>query len=255
VRVVELTDGFAVCADSTQPSTINAVRDLVGQVPLIVADPPYGNVLRSAWDRVDGPDREFASWMVGWTRSWAEACLVDGGAFYVWGGVGKPGFRPFLRYLVDVEDAGRLELANLITWAKKRAYGVQNNYLWTREECAYLVKGNAKKPRKFQVPLLEAKRGYSGFKAQYPAKSEHYRRTNVWSDITEMMQGKVHPAQKAQRVIEVPIEVHTTPGEYVVDPFAGSGTTALAARRLGRRFVVIESDELTFGTMLKRLAV
>jgi DNA modification methylase len=119
-----------------------------------------------------------------------------------------------------------------------------------------LIKGDdIKKPRRFNVPLLEEKRGYAGFNKKYPAKSEFYRRTNVWTDITEIMQGKVHDAQKQQRVIEIPIEVHTQPGEFVIDPFAGSGTTALAAAKLGRRFVVIEKDEKIFEDMLTRLRV
>ncbi len=230
------------------------VRQLIGDVPLIIADPPYGNIVSEKWDRVDATDDDFCNWMVAWTSNWADKCLLPGGAFYVWGGVGKPGFRPFLKYLCDIERSGsKLELANLITWSKKRAYGVQNNYLWTREECAYFVNGNAKKPRTFHVPLLDTKRGYAGYNKKYPAKSEFYRRTNVWTDINELFRGKVHPTQKAQRVIEVPIEVHTDPGECVIDPFAGSGTTAMACRKLGRRFVVIENDEKIFDGMVERL--
>lgn len=248
-------DGYAVCADSTQPGTILQVRQLVGDVPLIIADPPYGRIVSEKWDNVKISAEEFSGWMASWTRHWAEKCLLPGAAFYVWGGIGKPRFRPFLRYLYNVEETTDLQLANLITWSKKRAYGVQNNYLWTREECAYFVNGDAKKPRKFNVPLLDQVRGYAGYNKKYPAKSDRYRRTNVWSDVTEIMRGKLHPTQKAQRVIEVPIEVHTNPGEWVIDPFAGAGTTAMACRKLGRKFVVIEQDEKCFEDMVARLRV
>lgn len=271
MRIEELAGGYALCADSTHEVTFDAVLRLVGKVPLIIADPPYGNVLREDWDRTDMSADEFATWMLHWTHGWSQL-LLEGAAFYVWGGTGHPGFRPFLRYILKVEEhfddpawslnqhrrefALGLKLANLITWSKKRGYGVKHNYLFTREELAYFTKGDdIKKPRCFNVPLLETKRGYPGFNARYPAKSEFYRRTNVWSDVTEVMRGKVHPAQKAQRVVEVPIEVHTQPGEWVIDPFAGSGTTALAARELDRRFVVIEKDEAEFERMLARLRV
>ena len=257
MRIEKVGDGYAICADATIPGVRSSVRELTGNVPLIIGDPPYGNVLTSAWDKTKMSDVEFAKWMFDWTRVWSDI-LLPNAAFYVWGGIGIPKFRPFFRYLADIENqpGTGLLIGNLITWKKCRAYGVSHNYLFTREELVYLIKGDdIKKPRRFNVPLLEEKRGYAGFNKKYPAKSEFYRRTNVWTDITEIMQGKVHDAQKQQRVIEIPIEVHTQPGEFVIDPFAGSGTTALAAAKLGRRFVVIEKDEKIFEDMLTRLRV
>jgi site-specific DNA-methyltransferase (adenine-specific) len=255
VKIEKLEGGYAICADSTQVETMRQVHQFTGDVPLIVADPPYGNILPALWDRFSDDEERFTQWMLDWTLTWSQT-LHPNAAFYVWGGIGVPGFRPFFRYLSKVEHDTDLKIANLITWKKKRAYGIQHNYLFTREECVYLFKGdNIKKPRCFNVPLLEERRGYAGYNAKYPAKSEFYRRTNVWTDVTEVLRGKVHSAQKAQRVIEVPIEVHTRVGEWVVDPFAGSGTTALAARRLGRNFVVIEKDKHLFAEMVDRLRV
>jgi DNA modification methylase len=173
---------------------------------------------------------------------------------YVWGGIGKPHFRPFYRYLADVENRTKWQLANHITWSKKRAYGVSHNYLFTREECAYLTLGDIKKPRMFNIPLLDEKRGYAGYNNKYPAKSEFLRRTNVWRDITEIMQGKVHVCQKPEKLAEIMIATHTTDGEWVLDPFAGSGSTGLAARRMGRRFVLVEQDERAVNVILDRMA-
>lgn len=255
MKSVEFSDGIAVNGDCCDLAVYDAVKNYLsdkgGEIQLICTDPPYGNIVKVKWDKYDGLDTEFVKWMSNWTRTWNDL-LVKGGAFYVWGGLGRPGFRPFFKYLIDVETEN-FQLANLITWGKKRAYGVQNNYLYTREELAYFVKGNAKRPRKFNVPLLDNKRGYAGYNKEYPAKSEFYRRTNVWSDVTEIFRGKVEPTQKPQRVIEIPIEIHTDPGEFVLDMFAGSGTTAQAARSLGRRFVVIEKDEKTFDSLVSRL--
>ena len=162
--------------------------------------------------------------------------------------------------------------------------------------------GDVRKPRRFEIPLLEQKRGYEGYDKDHPAKSEFFRRTNVWTDvesdlsdleammekavdpsaselgrsvagmeacarllalknvrgdvwddITEILRGKVHEAQKPRRLMEIPIEVHTNPDEVVFDPFVGSGTTAHAARHLGRRFVVVERDEGIFDKMVASL--
>lgn len=251
--IEKIGNGYAICADASLIETTLQVQQFTGPIPLIVADPPYGNVLPAHWDISLEPDTCFTQWMIYWTSLWQRTMLPNA-AFYVWGGIGLPKFRPFFRYLVKVEEETPLRLANLITWKKRRAYGVKHNYLFTREECAYLINGDdIKKPRCFNIPLLDEKRGYAGYNKKYPAKSDQYRRTNVWTDVTEVMRGKVHDAQKAQRVIEVPIEVHTQPGEWVVDPFAGSGTLAIATMKLGRRFVVIEKDEQIFATMVKRI--
>jgi site-specific DNA-methyltransferase (adenine-specific) len=254
MKKVEFKDGLAINGDSTSQEVVDEVKSYLGNdtcVPLIATDPPYGNIVMEHWDRTKMSDDEYADYMIQWTRLWSQV-LVQGGAFYVWGGIGLPNFRPFIKYLTRVED-DNFKMSNLITWSKKRAYGVQNNYLFTREELAYFTKGNPKKPYKFNIPLLETKRGYAGYNKEYPAKSEFFRRTNVWMDINEIFKGKLHPTQKPSRVVEIPIEVHTDPGEYVIDPFAGSGATAFAARKLGRKFIVVEKDEEIFAKIIDKL--
>jgi DNA modification methylase len=256
--IVRFENGVAVRGEFPGDEVRRALAD-VGQLPLTIADPPYGNILKVGWDRAPRwDDALFCDWMIGWTRVIAELSL-PGSALYVFGGVGrpaengKPPFRPFLRYLVEVELRTSYVLSTPITWKKKRAYGIQWGYLFTREEIAYLVLGDRKKPRKFTVPLLDTKRGYAGYDKRYPGKSEFLRRTSVWDDVTEILRGKMHEAQKPERLMEIPIETHTDPGEWVLDPFAGSGTTAMAARKLGRRFVVVERDEGEFDKMVSRI--
>ncbi len=238
--------------DATSPATVAGVVEMIGRVPLIVADPPYGRIVNATWDNPDLNEKAFTDWMLRWTLAWSEA-LLDGGAFYIWGGVGRPLFRPFLRFLADVEPQTGLSLANVITWSKKRAYGVSHNYLFTREECAYLIKGDPKKPRTFNIPLTENLRGYAGFDPDHPAKSEFLRRTNVWHE-SEIFRGKLHECQKADRVSEIPIETNTNAGDVVIDLFAGSGSTSAAARKLGRYSIAIENDPASLEILCNRLA-
>lgn len=253
MKIEHFEDGAVICGDCTTQEVYDAAFDITGLVPLIMTDPPYGNIVNEKWDKTKLTDDQFAKWMLDWTKLWVNA-LHPNAAFYVWGGLGLVGFRPFIKYLSKVEDLDGINIANLITWSKKRAYGIQHNYLFTREECVYLFKGpNIKKPRCFNVPLLDVKRGYAGYNKKYPAKSEYKRRTNVWTDITEIMRGKAHETQKAQRLYEVAIEVHTQKDEYVVDMFGGAGTCAHAARKLGRKFLVIERDADIFDDIVKSL--
>lgn len=260
---VKFEDGIAIHGEFPDADVLAAIFECSGKLPLVIGDPPYGNIVKCNWDKFKFADEAMCGWMIEWTKE-IEKISLPGAALYVWGGVGlpkqntgtnkeTPPFRPFFRYLVEVERQTNYQLSTPITWKKKRAYGIQWGYLFTREEVAYLVNGDFKKPRKFTVPLLETKRGYVGYDKNYPAKSEFFRRTNVWDDVTEIMRGKTHEAQKPRKLMEVPIEVHTEPWEYVLDPFAGSGTTAHAARALGRRFVVVERDKVEFEKLVASL--
>lgn len=253
LEYTEFSDGLVICGTFPDSQVLQAIETVCAAFPLVIADPPYGNIVDKDWDTVGADDAAFAAWMLDWTKK-LEALSLPGAALYVWGGIGKPLFRPFYRYLVQVELETSYRLANHITWSKKRAYGVQHNYLFTREELAYFVLGDdIKKPRCFRVPLLSEKRGYSGYDKKHPAKSEYLRRTNVWTDITEIFRGKVHINQKPTRLMEIPIEIHTESGDWVLDPFAGSGTTALAARALGRKFVLVEQDLVEYQKICKKL--
>lgn len=253
MKIEVFNDGVAICGDCTKQDVLDVVKDkLGGAAHLIATDPPYGNIIDEDWDKWGNGQKTFVDWMIDWTQKYADF-LVDGGAMYVWGGYGVPGFRPFFEYASRVEMSTNLRMSNYVTWSKKRAYGLSYNYLSTREELLFMVKGNPKKPAVFNVPYLETKRGYAGYNAKYPAKSEFYRRTNVWTDVTEIFSGKVHPTQKPLRVVEIPIESSTNVGHWVVDPFAGSMTTAFAARRLERNWICIERDEETFDSAVAAL--
>ena len=58
-----------------------------------------------------------------------------------------------------------------------------------------------------------------------------------------MAENTAHPAQKPEKLIAKLILASSNEGDLVFDPFAGSGTTCVAARKLGRRFIGIEKDE------------
>lgn len=65
---------------------------------------------------------------------------------------------------------------------------------------------------------------------------------------------KLHPTQKPVALLEWLIATYTNPGDTVLDPVMGSGTTAVACARLGRHFVGIEKDATYFEVASKRIA-
>lgn len=256
--VYEFQDGFVINGDSLSEEVIEEIKKILSNVPtkkcsLITTDPPYGKIVSDEWDNPNLSQEEFASWLIKILNTY-DPLLNNGAAFYMWGGIGIPEYRPFLEFLSRLENESNFEVANLITWAKKRAYGTSNNYLFTREECAYLVKGDAKHPKKFKIPLLDTLRGYEGFNKKYPAKSPYLRRTNVWTDINELFSGKIHPTEKPPVLYEKMIEVHTKPGEYVIDMFAGSGACGVACKNLNRKFILVEKDKEYVRKIVERLS-
>lgn len=252
MQVEYVEGGVIILGSFPDPEVLQVIKETAGLLPLIIADPPYGNIVSNAWDRVPADAPAFVRWMNGWTQQCYDLSL-PGAALYIWGGIGIPRFRPFYLYAAGIEHETRYTISNHITWSKKRAYGVQHNYLFTREELLYLVKGDPRRPRVFNVPLLEEKRGYAGYNAKYPAKSDFKRRTNVWTDVTEIFKGKVHIAQKPDRLHEIIIETSSVAGDWVLDPFAGSGTTGRAARKTKRKFILVENDPKSFQLCLDSL--
>jgi site-specific DNA-methyltransferase (adenine-specific) len=64
---------------------------------------------------------------------------------------------------------------------------------------------------------------------------------------------KHHPTQKSIHILKPLIEAFTAPGQVVLDPFAGSGSTCVAAKRTGREYIGIELDPAHHATARKRL--
>ena len=71
--------------------------------------------------------------------------------------------------------------------------------------------------------------------------------SNIWTDISvpfwSMPENTDHPTQKPEKLLAKIILASTDPGDLILDPFAGSGTTAVVSKKLGRRCISIESDE------------
>ena len=76
--------------------------------------------------------------------------------------------------------------------------------------------------------------------------------SSVWQIPPAVSQG--HPTTKPEELLRRIIEATSNPGDVVLDPFLGSGTTALVARQLGRRFIGIEREAKYCQTARQRLA-
>ena len=160
-----------------------------------------------------------------------------------------------------------LDVRNRITWEREKGRGAKANWKNNTEDIWFCTLGNN---YTFNVDAVKIKRRVVApyrHKDGRPKDWEesidgNYRLTypsNMWSDITipfwSMPENTDHPTQKSEKLIAKLILASSHPGDFVFDPFLGSGTTAVVARKLGRRYCGIELNREYCCWSLKRLAM
>jgi modification methylase len=213
-------------------------------VDLVFADPPYnlqlgGDLLRPNNTRVDGVDQawdQFASFKAydGFTRAWlgeVRRILKPDGAVWVIGS-----YHNVFRLGTALQDLG-FWLLNDVVWLKtnpmpnfrgKRFTNAHETLIWAARE-------------KTSRPTFT----YDGLKAS----NDDVQMRSDWlipicSGPERLKQNgrKAHPTQKPEALLHRIILATTRPGDLILDPFFGTGTTGAAAKRLGRDYLGIERD-------------
>src|ERR1700759_172582 len=217
-----------------------------GSVDLVFADPPYnlqlgGDLLRPDNSKVDAVDDDwdqFESFEAydAFTRAWLKEChrvLKDNGAIWVIGS-----YHNIFRVGAALQDLG-FWILNDIVWRKSNP---MPNFKGTRFTNAHETLIWAAKSR-------GGKRYTFNYDAMKMANDELQMRSD-WSlplctgeeRLKDEAGLKAHPTQKPEALLHRVILSSTRPGDVILDPFFGTGTTGAAARRLGRRYVGIERD-------------
>jgi site-specific DNA-methyltransferase (adenine-specific)/adenine-specific DNA-methyltransferase len=78
-------------------------------------------------------------------------------------------------------------------------------------------------------------------------------RDTIWDDITASAFTTGYPTEKSEEMLAITLRASSTPGDLVLDIFAGSGTTQAVAEKLGRRWIGVDCGKLAVYTMQKRL--
>ena len=92
---------------------------------------------------------------------------------------------------------------------------------------------------------------YGTFAGKKDARLPELRVPSSWQKFNTEV--GLHPTQKPVALFEYLVKTYTNPGDVVLDPCMGSGTTGVAAKRLGRAFVGIEKDESYFEIASRRI--
>ena len=229
-----------------------------GSVDLVFADPPYnlqlgGELLRPDNSKVDAVDDDwdrFDSFEAydAFTRAWLKECrrvLKDDGALWVIGS-----YHNIFRVGTALQDLG-FWLLNDIVWRKSNP---MPNFKGTRFTNAHETLIWAAKSR-------GARRYTFNYDAMKMANDELQMRSD-WTlplctgeeRLKDANGAKAHPTQKPEALLHRVILASSRPGDVILDPFFGTGTTGAAAKRLGRRFIGIEREAEYLALARERIA-
>ena len=223
-------------------------------VNLIVTSPPYPRVGLEYGDQWS--DAEWLDLMRSFLGGAARVLASNGSLWLNLGhGIGKDGSRIPLAYLVFplLRELG-LHLRQEVIWRKQFRGTRSNRLLTTRtERWLWLVKD----PSSYTFNLDAIRRPVSENLTQSEANNPLGANPgDVWefnSVVGSAKDRPDHPCPFPLPMIERVILGWSNPGDVVLDPFAGSGTTALAAMRLGRRSISMESNASYVGVAANRL--
>jgi site-specific DNA-methyltransferase (adenine-specific) len=144
---------------------------------------------------------------------------------------------------------------NRITWERDKGRGSQSNWKNTSEDiwfCTvserYTFNAQAvQQRRRVLAPYRDNKRQPKDWQTTQAGNFRDTSPSNLWTDITipfwSMAENTTHPTQKSEKLIAKLVLASTQPHDFVFDPFLGSGTTSVVAKKLGRRYLGIDLDE------------
>ena len=231
--------------------------DIMAQLPeesvdMVFADPPYNlsnggitchagrmvSVDKGQWDRSSGPaqDHEF-------TLRWLSACrrvIKDDGSIWVSGtmhNIYSVGFA--------LQELG-FKLLNDITWFKPNASpNLSCRYFTHSHETLIWAARSPESRHVFNYDTMREMAGGKQMRSYWRDIPTDPEPPDVWVEGTPRREEKTHgkhPTQKPVALLSRVILSSTHEGDTVLDPFAGSSTTGVAAIRHGRAFIGIESE-------------
>jgi site-specific DNA-methyltransferase (adenine-specific) len=214
-------------------------------VDLVFADPPY-NIKKAEWDTFDS-QQAYVDWSMQWIEQ-AGRVLKPTGTLYICG---------FSEILADLKlPASRFfQGCRWIVWHYKNKANLGAD--WGRSHESIL---HFRKTRDFTFNVDDIRIPYGNHTMKYPehpqAETSQYggsrNKDRLWQphpkgakprDVIEipttsngMHEKTPHPTQKPEELLRKIILASSSPGDLVIDPFLGSGTTVVAAEQLGRKW-------------------
>jgi len=227
-------------------------------VDLLIVDPPYN--LDKSFNNSTFKSRSaehYAEWVDSWLQPLCRV-LKPSASIYVccdW------------RCSSAVQQVGEryFTVQNRITWEREKGRGALRNWKNCSEDIWFFT---ASRDYTFNVDAVKLKRRVIAPYTTEDGKPKDWDKTdnggfrlthpsNLWTDISvpfwSMPENTDHPTQKPEKLIAKLILASSNPGDVILDPFLGSGTTSVVAKKLARSYVGIEIDEMYCCLAEKRL--
>lgn len=231
-----LGDTFAVCPLLPKES-----------VDLIIADPPYN--LTKSFNGSKFTKKKAADYEE-YTHQWLSMVyplLKPTGSIYVccdWE----------TSLIIGKVLGDYFKIRNRITWQREKGRGANANWKNGLEDIWYATKSDTYtfnlEAVKIRKKVIAPYRVDGKPKDWQETAKGNYRDTcpsNFWDDITipfwSMPENTAHPTQKSEKLIAKIMLASSNPGDIIFDPFLGSGTSSVVAKKLNRRYLGIEIDE------------
>lgn len=228
----------------------------------VIADPPYFNVLDEEWDTQWKNPVDYVAWSERWVVG-AMRTLKEDGLCFVFGQVGKRE-HTFLHLMSKLTTSHQFH--DLVIWDRVIGYNERRDSFTPQYEMALVLrKGDSVKFNKDAVRVPYDSKTIETYLKDKRYKDMNARRahleagkfsTNIISVPSLKGASKEkcgHPSQKPERLIANLVLCSTDPGDFVLDPFLGSGTTAVVAQRSGRCWTGIERSPEFVAMAKKRL--
>jgi site-specific DNA-methyltransferase (adenine-specific) len=229
-------------------------------VDLLFIDPPYN--LTKSFNGGTFKERsvdEYKAWFESWFPKLLKI-LKPTASIYICGDWRSSSATQLIaeKYLI---------VRNRITWEREKGRGARANRKNCSEDIWFCTVSDryffdvdaVKLKRRVIAPYTDSEGNPKGWNK---TENGNYRLThpsNIWTDMTvpfwSMPENTDHPTQKPEKLLAKIILASSRPNDLVFDPFLGSGTTSVVAKKLGRRFVGVELDTTYCCLAEKRLAM
>lgn len=214
---------------------------------LMIADPPYNltkNFGENSFRQISADDYEI--WLDSWLKETVRL-LKPNASVYICGD---------WRSSSAIQHVGTkyFTLRNRITWEREKGRGAAKNWKSASEDIWFFTISddyvfnaeNVRLKRRVLAPYTENGQAKDWEKSA----AGNFRLTsasNLWTDLTvpfwSMPENTSHPTQKPEKLVAKIILASSNENDLILDPFTGSGTSAVVAKKLNRYFVGIERDE------------
>ncbi|MDQ6786928.1 MAG: site-specific DNA-methyltransferase [Acidobacteriota bacterium] len=214
---------------------------------LLFTDPPYNLTKNFGLEKFRQTSlEEYETWLDSWLNQTVRL-LKPSASVYICGD---------WRSAAAIQRVGMkyFRLQNRITWEREKGRSARANWKNASEDIWFFTASDdyffnveaVKIKRKVLAPYRENGKP----KDWEMSDTGNFRSTapsNLWTDLTvpfwSMPENTAHPTQKPEKLLAKIILASTRENDFILDPFAGSGTTAVVAKKLNRNFTAIERDE------------